>query len=47
MIQRRERRAARALKSVIDAVFACWRNLERTAWGSKYREEQPIKLRGA
>jgi DNA-binding HxlR family transcriptional regulator len=38
--------AARALTSVIDAVFACWRNHERAALGSKHREEQPTKLRG-
>jgi DNA-binding HxlR family transcriptional regulator len=36
---------ARALTSVIDAVFKCWRNHERSALGSKHREEQPTKLR--
>lgn len=30
----------------IDAVFTCWRNHERAAFGSKHREEQPTKLRG-
>ena len=39
--------AARALTSVIDAVFTCWRNHERAALGSKHREEQPTNLRGA
>jgi hypothetical protein len=33
--------------SVIDADFTCWRNYERAALGSKHREEQPTKLRGA
>ena len=38
--------AARALKSVIDAAFTCWRNHEHAALGSKHREEPPIKVRG-
>ena len=39
--------AARAPKSVIDAVFTCWRNHERAALGSEHRGEQPTRLRGA
>jgi hypothetical protein len=34
-------------RRTIDAVFTCWRNHERAALGSKHREEQPTKLRGA
>jgi hypothetical protein len=39
--------AARAPKSVIDAVFTCWRNHERAALGSEHRGERPTRLRGA
>ena len=39
--------AARAPKSVIDAVFTCWRNHKRAALGSEHRGEQPTRLRGA